>query len=122
MNTSISIVVASDNQYAVLTAALLKSIEINHKSGEHIDFTIIDDGISSINRNKLKTSVNTNKITLNWVKSAELIPNNIKIPSDQSTLPYTTYLRLFAPYAVKKSCKKLIYMDVDMLMYDDVAN
>lgn len=121
-NNTISIVVASDNQYTVLTAALLKSIEVNHKSNEHINFTIIDDGISAANKKKLENSINKNIITLNWIKASKLIPDNIKIPSDQSTLPYTAYLRLFAPYAVESDCQKLIYMDVDMLMYDDVSN
>ncbi|RYE14188.1 MAG: glycosyltransferase family 8 protein [Rickettsiales bacterium] len=118
----ITIVVASDNQYAVLTAALLKSIEINHKTPEHINFIIIDDGISNSNKKKLEQSINNSIITLKWIKADNLIPANIKIPADQSTLPYTTYLRLFTPYAVDQECKKLIYMDVDMLMFDDVSN
>ena len=46
MNNNISVIVASDNHYAILIAALLKSIEVNHKTSEHIDFYIIDDNIS----------------------------------------------------------------------------
>lgn len=117
----ISIVVASDNQYAVLTAALIKSIEVNHKSGELISFTIIDDGISKTNKEKLKNSINSDITSLHFIKSTSIIPPNVKIPIDQSTYPVTAYLRLFAPYAAS-DCNKIIYMDVDMLMYDDISN
>lgn len=117
----ISIVVASDNQYAVLTAALIKSIEINHKSKELLSFTIIDDGISKNNKEKLQKSINTVTTTINFVKSKDVMPETAVIPNDLSTYPITAYLRLFAPYAVGLDCEKFIYMDVDMLMYDDVS-
>lgn len=44
---TISIVVASDNFFAIMIAALLKSIDLNHFTEEHIDFYIIDDGIEA---------------------------------------------------------------------------
>lgn len=118
----ISIVVASDNHYSVLIAALIKSIEVNHKSNELICFTIIDDGISNKNKEKLERSIDRKMTTLRWIKSSDAIPPQVQIPVDQTTLPFTTYLRLFAPYVVGSECKKLIYMDVDMIVYDDISN
>lgn len=118
----IFVVVACDNQYAVLTAALFKSIEINHKTDELLFFTVINDGISKTNQEKLKQSINTSITHLNFVTPKDIIPLNVKIPLDQSTYPITAYLRLFAPFAVKQNCNKIIYMDVDMLMYDDISN
>ena len=118
----IVVVVASDNQYAVLTAALIKSIEINHQTDEILSFTIINDGISKANQEKLKRSVNISATQLDFVEPKNIIPQNVKLPLDQSTYPITAYLRLFAPFAVEQSCKKIIYMDVDMLMYDDISN
>ncbi len=118
----IVIVVASDNQYAVLTAGLIKSIEINHKTDELLSFTIINDGISKANQEKLKRSVNASITQVNFVEPKSIIPPNVKLPLDQSTYPIIAYLRLFAPFAVEQSCKKIIYMDVDMLMYDDISN
>lgn len=117
----ISIVVASDNHYAVLIAALIKSIEVNHKSDELISFTIIDDGISNKNKEKLKKSIDPKITTLHWKKSSDVIPPEINIPVDQTTLPITTYLRLFAPYAAGLDCEKVIYMDVDMILYEDIS-
>ncbi|RYY08226.1 MAG: glycosyltransferase family 8 protein, partial [Sphingobacteriaceae bacterium] len=119
---TISIVVTSDNHYCVMIAALIKSIEVNHKSGENIELIIIDDGISKRNKSKLQNSIDNNVTKIKWVSSNAVIPKNIKIPADQSTLPHTIYMRLFAPNLVDERCKKLIYLDVDMILYDDISN
>lgn len=121
LRKKISIVLASDNQYSVLIAALIKSIEVNHKTKELLSFTIIDDGISRQNKKKLINTVDSAMTTIRFVKSAEIVPASVKMPPDQSTFPFTTYLRVFSPYTVDAGCEKLIYMDVDMLLYDDIS-
>lgn len=118
---NISIVVASDNHYAILIGALLKSIELNHKTEEHIDFHIIDDGISSKTRAKLETIVDPKRITLKWFKSREIIPDSIVVPIDNSAYPWTVYLRVFSPYIVDADVEKLIYLDVDTIVQDDIS-
>jgi len=120
-NNNISIVVASDNHYAILIAALLKSIELNHKTEEHIDFHIIDDGISATTKEKLSTIADPTKITLKWFKSKEIVPPNIIIPVDNSAFPLTVYMRVFSPYVVDKDVEKLIYLDVDTIVQGDIS-
>jgi lipopolysaccharide biosynthesis glycosyltransferase len=117
----ISIVVASDNHYAILIAALLKSIELNHKTEEHIDFHIIDDGISKKTKKKLEAIADPSRITLKWFKSREIIPDNIVVPIDNSAYPWTVYLRIFAPYIVGPDVERLIYLDVDTIVQDDIS-
>lgn len=118
----ITIVVATDNFYAVLLAALLKSIEVNHKTGEKIDFHIIDDGISERNIQLISDTVSNEIFSFHWYKTADVVPADIKLPNDRSAFPITTYLRLFAPYLVPKELKKMIYLDVDMIMMKDVSS
>lgn len=120
-NNNISIVVASDNHYAILIAALLKSIERNHTSEEHIDFYIIDDGISKKNKNKIEKSVSTDALTVIWFEKKSIIPEGVSIPVDKSAFPLTTYLRLFAPYALSSDVEKLIYLDVDTIVMKDIS-
>lgn len=120
-NNNISIVVASDNHYAVLIAALLKSIETNHKTSEHIDFYIIDDGISNENKRKINDCLSTDAITISWFYSKEMIPEGVTIPVDKSAFPLTTYLRLFAPYALPQDVERLIYLDVDTIVQKDIS-
>lgn len=117
----ISIVVASDNHYSILIAALLKSIDVNHHTDEHIDFHIIDDGISGKFKEKLETIVDPARITIKWFNSKKIIPDSIVIPVDNSAFPLTVYLRVFSPYVVDKDVEKLIYLDVDTIVQDDIS-
>lgn len=118
---NISIVVASDNHYAILIAALLKSIEVNHTSPEHIDFHIIDDGISAKAKEKINRIADPNRITVKWFKSKSIVPSDITIPIDKSAFPLTAYLRVFSPYVVGKDAEKLIYLDVDTIVQGDIS-
>lgn len=117
----ISIVVASDNHYVILLSALLKSIEVNHKTPEKIDVYIIDDGISASSKERLLSQINPAVTSLYWFKTSEVIPADVKMPVDKSAFPLTTYLRLFAPYIIPRELDKVIYMDVDMLVLDDIS-
>ena len=121
MKDTISIVVASDNFYAILIAALLKSIDVNHKTHEHIDFHIIDDGISNKFKKQLETIVDPSRLTIFWHTSKSIIPSNLSIPVDTSGFPMTTYLRVFAPNVVGLDVHKLLYIDVDIILQDDIS-
>lgn len=118
---NISIIVASDNHYAILIVALLKSIDENHKTEEHIDFYIIDDGIASGFRAKLAQIVDPSRITIKWFKSKDIIPDGIVIPVDKSAFPLTAYMRVFSPYVVNENVERLIYLDVDTIVQDDIS-
>ncbi len=120
-NNHISIVVASDNHYAILIAALLKSIDINHKTEEHIDFHIIDDGISSTTKDKITTIVDPQRITIKWFDSKNVIPPDTAIPVDSSSFPRTAYMRVFSPYIIDPNARKLIYLDVDTIVQNDIS-
>ncbi|KQS26962.1 glycosyltransferase family 8 protein [Dyadobacter sp. Leaf189] len=117
----ITIVVATDNHYAILLGALIKSIEMNHKTHEKIDLYIIDDGISESSKKKILASSNPAVTTMYWHKTASVIPPNVKIPVDKSAFPITTYLRLFAPYIIPKETERFLYLDVDMILKEDIS-
>lgn len=120
-NNNINIVVASDDFYAILIAALLKSIDVNHKTVEHIDFHIIDDGISAKFRRQLATMVDPERITLKWFKGKDVLPADVTLPIDNSAFPLTTYLRIFAPYIIDQDADKMLYLDVDTIVQDDIS-
>lgn len=118
---NISIVVASDNFFAIMIAALLKSIDENHITGEHINFYIIDDGISAKYKKLLNSIANPSRITLKWFKSKQIIPAGIVIPADSSSFPLTVFLRIFAPYIIDQDAERMIYIDVDTIVQDDIS-
>jgi lipopolysaccharide biosynthesis glycosyltransferase len=117
----ITIVVATDNFYAILLAALIKSIEVNHKTGEHIELYILDDGISTANKKHLLSAGSPDMFTYHWHETKNIIPDGIKIPNDHSAFPITTYLRLFSPYILPAETRKMIYLDVDMILLKDIS-
>lgn len=118
---TITLIVATDNHYAILLAALIKSIEENHKTSETIDLYVIDDGLSERNKQKLLQTANPAVTTISWFKTKDVVPADVKIPVDKSAFPITTYLRLFAPYIIPQDVRRFIYLDVDMIVLEDIS-
>jgi len=117
----INLVCVSDNHYVVLMAGLLKSIEVNHLTEEKINVYIVEDGIKRINKKKLIESLNSNKIKINWIKINDAIPTNFKLPVDQSSYPKNIHVRIFIPHFMTENVKRVIYMDVDMIVLKDIS-
>jgi len=121
-NNKISIVLVCDDYYAILLAAFLKSIELNHKTEEIIDAYIVDDKISSKSKRKIIESLKSDKINLIWIKLTEAIPADVTLPFINNAYPLNILVRLFIPSFIPKSVEKVIYFDVDMIMLDDISN
>jgi len=121
-NNNISVVLACDDHYVVLLAALLKSVEMNHVSDEIIDMYIVDDHISKRSKKRLTDSLNLEKLNLIWLKMDEIIPEGVVLPLVNNSYPLNTYIRLLIPYFIPKEVKKIIFIDVDMIMLDDISN
>jgi len=118
---AIPIVVVTDEHYVIMLAALLKSIEMNHKSGEHINVYVIADGVKKSSQKKIHASVDTGMFTINWIKMEDTIPAGVKLPLDRTSYPVTIYLRLFIQYIVPKDTQKALFLDVDMIVLEDVS-
>lgn len=117
----ITIVSVCDNHYMIMLAALLKSIEKNHQSSEKIDYYIVEDKISSKNKQKLHQSINEDLISIKWLKMSEIIPKGLKLPLDYSSFPLNIYIRLFIPHFIPTHIERVIYLDVDMIVLEDIS-
>lgn len=122
MSKKISIILACDNHYVVLLAALLKSIEMNHHTEELIDVYLVDDQISKLSKQKLMASLTLDKMNIIWLKMEEIIPEEVTLPLVNNTYPLNTYIRLLIPYFIPKEVNRIIFLDVDMIMLDDISN
>lgn len=116
---TISIVTVCANNFAVLLAALLKSIELNHRTPEKIDFYVVSDKISSKNKAKINRSIDQNIVNVIWLKLSDCVPQQFEFPKDKSTYPISIYMKLFIPYFIPKHLEKVIFMDADMIMLED---
>lgn len=117
----ISVVFVCDNHYAILLAALIKSIETNHLTGEKLELFIVEDGITSKSKLRIANSIDKNMTTLHWMPMNECLPPDAKLPVDKSSLPLNIYTRLFIPHFIPKNIKKIIFLDVDMIMLEDIS-
>lgn len=118
---TISIICICDNHYAILLAALIKSVEINHLTDEKLEFYIVEDNISSKNKARINTAKKNDTI-IHWLEMKQCIPTGFKLPIDKSSLPLNIYVRLFIPSFIKEEkIKKILFLDVDMIMLEDVS-
>ncbi|MDP2412393.1 glycosyltransferase family 8 protein [Daejeonella sp.] len=117
----ITIISVCDNHYMIMLAALLKSIEKNHHSSEKIDYYIVEDEISSKNKQMLLDSTNKEIINIKWLKMSEITPKEFKLPLDYSSFPLNIYIRLFIPHFIPDQIEKAIYLDVDMIVLEDIS-
>jgi len=118
---TISIVCVCDNHYAILLAALLKSIEANHKTKEKIDVFVVEDGFTGKNKNKVSNSVKSDLVSIIWLPMKDCLPEGAKVPVDKSSLPLNIYTRLYIPQFIPKGIKKVIFLDVDMIVLEDIS-
>lgn len=117
----ITIVVASDDNYIILLAALINSIESNLKAGQTIDIWVIEDDVSGRNKRKLQNSINPAITNLRWQSMTDVIPSGVHLPLDRSSYPLNIYMRLFIPYFIPKEIEKVLYLDVDMIVQKDLS-
>jgi len=119
--TPLNIVVASDNHYIILLAALIKSIEANISDNKRITIYIIEDNVSASNKKKLQLSIDPKITSLIWRGMKEVIPEGMKLPLDRSSYPLNIYMRLFIPYFIPEEIEKVLYLDVDMIVQNDIS-
>jgi lipopolysaccharide biosynthesis glycosyltransferase len=117
----IAIVCVCDNHYAILMGALIKSIEVNHHTAEKLEFFIVEDGITVKNKLKITNSINPDIVKIHWLVMTDCIPANAKLPVDNSSLPLNIYIRLFIPYFIPNIIKRIVFLDVDMIMLEDIS-
>lgn len=122
MDERITVVVVCDDYYAVLLAAFLKSIEMNHKTNELVEVYIVDDNIAIQNVKRIIDSLRLDKMHLNWIPIKDTIPEDISLPFVNNSYPLNIFIRLLIPHFISARIKKIIYFDVDMIMLSDISD
>lgn len=117
----IPLVVACDDHYLILLAALLKSIEKNHHSNEPIDVYVVEDNVSFKNQLKLEEQVRNTGIHLKWIPIASATPHGMNLPVVNNSYPLNTFVRLFIPHFIPLDIQKIIFLDVDMIVLEDIS-
>jgi len=121
MSNTITIFTVCDNHFSVLLAALIKSIDVNHHSAEHINFYIVGDKLSAKNKENLLKCADLKKVSFFWFKINDIIKDKTLLPLDGSSFPLIVYIRLFFPLFIPADVDKVIYLDVDMIVRKDIS-
>lgn len=105
-----NVVSSADDNYAMPLTVMLKSIEMNASS--QINIFILDGGISELSKAMIKSSLR------NTVQFIDL--RHIKFNfSHKREIALSTYYRLLLP-DILSSYEKIIYLDGDMLVLNDI--
>ncbi|HEV7333484.1 MAG TPA: glycosyltransferase family 8 protein [Flavisolibacter sp.] len=118
----VHIVCAGDNNFALPMAVMLHSLFRNASKAAGYKVYIISDGITPGNRKKLEAVIRRSRKQVDVVwKEAEEYLDRIKNFVVQDRYPRTTYLRLFIPEIVDAGLDRVIYLDGDMVVEQDIV-
>lgn len=118
---NIPVVTASDENYAPYLSVMLSSL-LDHVSEEvSLNIYVIDDEISEASKDKLKETVQnkSDKATIQYLTVDGQVYEDFLV-SDHITT--TAYYRISLPKILKKyDYKKVLYIDADTLILEDVS-
>lgn len=117
MDERINLVVSSDDNYAQHAAIALMSAYERAHNKERIQSFILDGGISETKKEKIKESLKQYGGEITFIKMEEDIYKSMYTSHQYST---AIYYRLALPDLLDKSIKKCIYIDCDLLFFDDI--
>ena len=115
MNNQISIVFASDDNYAQHIAVVIASIMA--KTKEKVCFYVINDNISKGKIEKLRDTADIFKAKIEFISVPEDKFSNVYLSGHVSK---AAYFRLALTDILPNDIEKVIYLDVDLLVYDDI--
>lgn len=114
---SITVVCASDDNYAMPLAVTAASIIKNLDPQRHLDLYVLDDGISNLNKDKIAKSIDLNRCTLEWINTKGKFSNAATL----GHISGTTYHRLLIPNLLPVEISKAIYLDCDIVVLSDIG-
>ena len=116
----ICICFASDNNYAPYLAVAIKSLIENANKDLFYEIYILNDNIETFNKNRILEMVNKN-IYIRFIEINLYIKPNIK---DKFYIfghfSQSIYSRFFIPI-IFKHFEKILYLDCDLIILDDIA-
>lgn len=113
----VNIVFSSDDNYAQHTAVAMASILLNTSNPAKIRFFIIDDGITDDKKSKIKGTAEGLQSTVEFitVKNKQLMQGFVS-----GEISRACYFRIDIPNILPAEVTKVIYLDCDLLLYDDI--
>lgn len=116
---NVAIALAANDYFIPYTATVIKSVIDNSNKGNNYDIIILTHDISEINKNRLADMIKEEKnFSIRYVNPKRFIENRKLFVRGHFSLE--TYYRLVLP-EILKEYDKILYLDSDMIVVDDVA-
>ncbi len=116
---TIPVIFSSDDNYAPYLAVIILSIAKNASQEYEYEFSVLETSISQSNKDKLQQIIiEYDNLTLQFINVQDIAKDN---PFQTSTyFSVETFYRLYIP-SLFPQYDKVIYLDVDMIVLDDIA-
>ena len=119
-NSRYNIVYASDDGFAEVMGVSILSLFENNQKAEDIRITILDSGISDINKQKVEEVCRRYHRPLpRWIKATDIEEHlEMSVKTDRGSI--AQYARIFLTDIFDESVKRVLYLDCDTLIVDSV--
>jgi lipopolysaccharide biosynthesis glycosyltransferase len=114
----ITIVCAADNNYAMQLTVVLRSVLEHISKDRTLHLYVIDGGIQERNQRKILRSLKLKIGDIEWIQPLGAKLEKMKISGHISI---ATYFRLLIPDLLPASCHKVIYLDSDLIVTQDIG-
>ncbi len=119
MPTFCPIVLACDEAYAMPLATTLRSMVESNQNHWPFNIYILSNNFSSQTKSKILQSLCDGSATINWIQVDSRLFNAFSTLDHVSKM---TYARLLIPNALPDNVSKVLYLDADILVIDDLTD
>ncbi len=112
------IVAAADNNYAQHLAVTFASILENNR-GDVPYFYVIGDELTTENKNRLLETVKPFGATIEFVQTDVVLYNHARVSRH---ITRAAYLKVFIPELLPREIEKVIYLDCDVVVEEDLSD
>jgi len=112
------VVFACDEGYAMPLATALRSLAESNTAHWPLTVYVLSDGVSIAMQDRVQRSLPSGAVRIYWVTV------DLGAYAEFATLPHisrATYARLLIPRVLPPSPKRVLYLDADLLVLDDLA-
>ena len=107
-----------NEDFAMPLTVMVRSMVSNLRSYKKIQLYLLHTVISGETKKKIKYSIDTKKIDLIWT---EIDNNKIKDMKIRKHFRIEAYHRLLIPNALPNEIRKVIYLDCDLIVLEDIG-
>ena len=109
---------AADNNYAMSLGVTMLTVARHMKSQEPVRLFVLDGGLSRENRDKLAETWAREPLDVHWVQ-----PDTSPVEGFMTSHHISTvaYYRILLPHVLPKDVERVLYLDSDLLVLDDVT-